>query len=366
MAKIYDANGLERLPGTTSDHGLLTGLGDDDHTQYTRKDTLTTKGDIYGRSATTVVRKAVGLNGSILSADSVQSDGLAWVTLAALASDLLTTKGDILTRSSVTALRKAVGANNTILAADSAQTDGLDWKTVAALLHTLLTTKGDLLVDTGSAAVRQAVGSNGQGLVADSGQTNGLKWGTPDGANPSLFIGTGTFDTRFTGAVNQVAPTTPAPAINVLRAYPVWIPKTITVDRIAFEVTTAAGAGGKARVGIYSSTSETDPKPAALKVDGGEYNVESTGVKETTISTQLVGPAIYWFCYLCGTSAPTIRGMPAGAVLPLLGMASTFGANLNTCVTRSFSYAALPDPFGTPVEATGNVPLIGVRIASAP
>ena len=46
-------------------------------------DTLTTKGDIYAASASgTVGRVAVGTNGQVLTADSAQTRGLAWSTVA--------------------------------------------------------------------------------------------------------------------------------------------------------------------------------------------------------------------------------------------------------------------------------------------
>jgi len=50
------------------DHGTLGGLADDDHTQYTRKNTLTTTGDIYyASSANTPERRAIGNSGEVLT-----------------------------------------------------------------------------------------------------------------------------------------------------------------------------------------------------------------------------------------------------------------------------------------------------------
>jgi hypothetical protein len=57
--------------------------------------------------------------------------GTGWVTWATLTgsglTDPTTTKGDLLTRGASTVGRKAVGANGTVLTADSAQADGLAW-----------------------------------------------------------------------------------------------------------------------------------------------------------------------------------------------------------------------------------------------
>jgi hypothetical protein len=60
------------------DHGQLQGLGDDDHPQYTRKDTLTTKGDIYVRDSSNPIRVGVGSNNQVLVADSAQASGVRW------------------------------------------------------------------------------------------------------------------------------------------------------------------------------------------------------------------------------------------------------------------------------------------------
>lgn len=48
-----------------------------------QKSDLTTKGDIITRTATDVVRKGVGSDGALLTADSTKSDGLDWKTPAA-------------------------------------------------------------------------------------------------------------------------------------------------------------------------------------------------------------------------------------------------------------------------------------------
>ena len=63
------------------DHGLaLTGLTDDDHTQYLLKSVFTTKGDILQTTAaSTPARLAVGLtDGHTLQVDSVSAGGIKW------------------------------------------------------------------------------------------------------------------------------------------------------------------------------------------------------------------------------------------------------------------------------------------------
>ena len=82
--------------GGTTDHGSLSGLGDDDHTQYhndTRGDVryplkslLTTKGDLFVRDASVVNRLGVGTDGYILTADSTQALGVKWAASAPVGS----------------------------------------------------------------------------------------------------------------------------------------------------------------------------------------------------------------------------------------------------------------------------------------
>lgn len=66
-----------------TDHGGLTGLADDDHPQYVRKATLTTKGDLYAATApSTPARVPVGTNGQVLTANSGVAAGVGWATPA--------------------------------------------------------------------------------------------------------------------------------------------------------------------------------------------------------------------------------------------------------------------------------------------
>jgi hypothetical protein len=60
----YDLTGA----GVT-DHGALTGLGDDDHTQYLLRSVLTTRGDLYRRGAAAIERVALGASGTRLRSD---------------------------------------------------------------------------------------------------------------------------------------------------------------------------------------------------------------------------------------------------------------------------------------------------------
>jgi hypothetical protein len=72
--------------GGVTDHGALTGLSDNDHPQYQLKDVLTSKGDIYARDASDIVRLGAGTDGQVLTADSTSSSGIKWATASGGAS----------------------------------------------------------------------------------------------------------------------------------------------------------------------------------------------------------------------------------------------------------------------------------------
>ena len=68
------------ISGAT-DHGALTGLSDDDHTQYLLKSVVDAKGDLLVATADNTIGKVtVGANGSLVVADSAAPAGVAWRT----------------------------------------------------------------------------------------------------------------------------------------------------------------------------------------------------------------------------------------------------------------------------------------------
>ena len=73
-----------------TDHGALTGLTDDDHSQYVLRSILTTKGDLLGRSVSAVARFAVGSNGTVPVADSGEAVGIRWSVTAGVGEILIT------------------------------------------------------------------------------------------------------------------------------------------------------------------------------------------------------------------------------------------------------------------------------------
>lgn len=167
----------------------------------------------------------------------------------------------------------------------------------------------------------------------------------------------------------QVAATTTGPAVNTFWAVPFVVPQgQRTVDRIAYNVTTGAGAGGVGRAGIYAATSETNLYPSTLVVDGGELTVTGTGQKTSTISAVLESDTVYWACLLFGTNAPVISALPStAATLAVMGSSTTIANGPDPMFRRTQTYGALPGTFpaGPPTAFGPSTPaLISLRFSA--
>lgn len=93
-------------------------------------------------------------------------------------------KGDLIVASAAdTVIRKAVGSNGQVLTADSAVAGGVKWATPTAggggavASDAVWDAVGDLAVGSGAdAADNLAVGTDGALLIADASQTLGVRW----------------------------------------------------------------------------------------------------------------------------------------------------------------------------------------------
>ena len=129
---------------------------------------------------------------------------------------------------------------------------------------------------------------------------------------------------------------------DTLYASPLWIPRAITADRLAIQVSTAGASGKAARLGIYNDG--TNLYPGTLLLDAGTVAVDSTGVKAITIS-QALTKGLYWVVVV-SNGAPEIRGQRA--IFSPIGFITTPSLEFSDpCALWqvAFTYAALPDPF---------------------
>lgn len=180
-------------------------------------------------------------------------------------------------------------------------------------------------------------------------------------------IGTTPFERWYSLGVEAASsPTTNAFTVNQLLAWPFTVARSgATIDRLSINVLTL-GTGSKARVGIYQATSDTNIYPLNLVVDGGEFDTATTGVKTATVSVALTPHVLYWACYVCSATSPTIRTYSSVEGFPTLcGVGPTMGGSIENILNAAFTYAALPSTYPTGVPM-GNlsIPMVAARYSA--
>lgn len=154
----------------------------------------------------------------------------------------------------------------------------------------------------------------------------------------------------FTTGILDAAGTTAEISANILYAIPFFVARTEKFDRIAINVTVAAAS--LARLGIYADDGTI--APGRLVLDAGEVSLTPSGVKEITISQELIGGQLYWLALVSDAGATANRSLALASLYGvILGVSSALPTAWYTAYYRSFTYAALPDPFGTPTIGTG-------------
>ncbi len=144
---------------------------------------------------------------------------------------------------------------------------------------------------------------------------------------------------------------------DILYLTPFLVGVTATFTRIGLEVTSLAS--GAARLGIYNFTGGL---PGPLVLDAGTINTGSAAVLEVTISQKLA-PGWY-FLAVVFNATPSVRfGAAPTTFMPMAGWGFNVApGNLGEFINKTFTYAALPNPFGTPTYTTGAGPLMHLRI----
>ena len=151
------------------------------------------------------------------------------------------------------------------------------------------------------------------------------------------------------------AGTSAAITADKLYAIPFPVPRAMTWDRISIYVFTL-DAGKSLRMGIYNDNGSL--YPGTLLQDAGEVDVGTTGMKEITID-QSLSKGLYWLAFVSDGTPQFRRSYD---FLNLLG--STGPQSTRAMYYRSFTYAALPDPFGAGATEGYEVWRVGMRLAS--
>lgn len=154
--------------GGVTDHGLLTGLADDDHTQYHNN----TRGDAryYQKSE---------VDSQLASKQASDADLTAIAGLSPSNDDVLQRKSGAWTNRTVAQLKTDLALSNVDNTSDAnkpistATQTALDLK----LDKSVAAAKGDILVATANDTISVlTAGSNGKILSANSAETTGLEW----------------------------------------------------------------------------------------------------------------------------------------------------------------------------------------------
>jgi hypothetical protein len=126
-------------------------------------------------------------------------------------------------------------------------------------------------------------GVQGQVLTKTSGTDYASAWQQPGlGVPPPVA---GLYLTQFvSGAVANENTTG-----SRLFCSAIFVPRPVTVDEIAIQVTVAGAAPSEARLGIYAS--DNDGIPSSLIVDAGLIDATSTGTKVIALSPAVALPA---------------------------------------------------------------------------
>lgn len=160
--------------------------------------------------------------------------------------------------------------------------------------------------------------------------------------------------------------TTNAVTLNLMKAFPVYIPNTCIVTEIGVSVA-ANGTSSNVRLGIYAN-GNGNGYPVTLLEDFGSVST-TTGISTSVGITglwKLLKPGWYWLaCAQQGTAAATLRVFGTnGLSYPTIPDTATHGNNgtvtgfsSSTSVTGS-----LPTSFGTITTETTNVPIIYLRL----
>ena len=121
------------------------------------------------------------------------------------------------------------------------------------------------------------------------------------------------------------------------------VPRAMSIDRLAIEVTTLQAAS-LMRLGLYNS--KANGEPGDLLVDGGTVDTSTTGVKEATVDVALA-PGLYWTVWEQDTASIGLRARGASNGGASLGW-TTPGSQPHGVLYVTHTFGALPDPFGAP------------------
>jgi hypothetical protein len=150
-------------------------------------------------------------------------------------------------------------------------------------------------------------------------------------------------------------------ASNSLVYFPMFIPKAITIDRLAIRVVGNTN-NSLCRLGIYANTS--DGLPGNLIIDGGVVDASRTGTKELVIN-QYLGVGWYWLAANCNQVPNIAVASSMAGSMHFLGFDSpVVTGNSVSYLQSGVTYGSLPvvAPISN-LQSRTFIPLVWFRVA---
>ena len=346
-----EAAGPPGVGGGVTDHGALTGLADDDHTQYHNDARGDARYQPLDSDLTAIAALSTTSFGRALLELADAAAGRTALGLGSLATASTITTSEItdgtivnadISASAAIALSK-LATTGTPSSSNFLRGDGA-WSTATdsgAVQKSTVTAKGDLIAATGSAAVTNvAVGSDGQVVVADSTQSAGVKWGDllsaayGDGSDGDVTISGNTSLSRdmfYNSLTVNSAVTLNANGYRVFVKGTCTVNGTISNDGAAGSGSTGGAVAGAGSLGGVSGGTGGNGGTTTGSNGGGGFN---------TIAGQ--GGA--------GGSGASGAGGTAGSVTT---PAATFGALRHVAAVLSGGYISARNGAANPTQGSG-------------